>query len=302
MTSVAIVINNFNYGSYIREAIESALNQDLPAHRVIVVDDGSTDDSWDVITSFGSDITAIRQRNTGQLSAIERGVQEAKSSDVVALLDADDIASPKRVRALADAYAAFPAAGWVFHDLIHSATPASSLLSADGQLAYGSIDERNAIRRGRSSYVAPATSGLSFRSHVIASWRPYPVSRGIWISDNYLKFLAQAYAPGVHIPQPLGVLRIHGRNRYTSSQDNSVMRNGISLATAHALLTHHPQLKQQAYSLLKRSWAEQDSHRDLCEIRDDLRRMLPWHLRTWFQVRPYLSGLKQTLPTADRIR
>ena len=56
--NVAIIISNYNYGEYVLEAIDSALNQTYPNIRVYVLDDGSSDDSWDKISSITDEIYA----------------------------------------------------------------------------------------------------------------------------------------------------------------------------------------------------------------------------------------------------
>ena len=62
---VTILINNYNYGRYLREAIDSALGQTYPFREVVVVDDGSTDNSRDIIRSYGSKILPILKENGG---------------------------------------------------------------------------------------------------------------------------------------------------------------------------------------------------------------------------------------------
>ena len=61
--NVAIIISNYNYGEYVLEAIDSALNQTYPNVRVYVLDDGSSDDSWNKISSITDEIT-IEEMNT----------------------------------------------------------------------------------------------------------------------------------------------------------------------------------------------------------------------------------------------
>ena len=87
---VSIVINNYNYGRYIGAAIDSALAQTWNPLEVIVVDDGSTDDSWAVIESYGERVHAIRQANGGQGAAYNTGLA-ASRGEWVLFLDSDDM-------------------------------------------------------------------------------------------------------------------------------------------------------------------------------------------------------------------
>src|SRR5579872_2544425 len=90
----SVIINNYNYGAYVAEAIKSALNQNYKPLEVIVVDDGSTDNSREVISSFGDRILAIYQKNGGQNSACNAGWLKAKGNFVL-FLDADDVLLPE---------------------------------------------------------------------------------------------------------------------------------------------------------------------------------------------------------------
>ena len=75
---VSIVINNYNYGRFVGSAIESALEQSYSNTEVIVVDDGSTDTSREVIASFGDRIGAVLKANGGQASAYNAGFAASK--------------------------------------------------------------------------------------------------------------------------------------------------------------------------------------------------------------------------------
>ncbi|WP_424449977.1 glycosyltransferase family 2 protein [Paraburkholderia kirstenboschensis] len=99
----SVVIANYNYGRFLRQAIESALTQDWPHIEIIVVDDGSTDDSADVIRSFGEVVTAIFQENGGQRVANNVGFARS-SGDVVIFLDADDVLVPGALRSIASVW------------------------------------------------------------------------------------------------------------------------------------------------------------------------------------------------------
>jgi len=93
---VSIIIPSYNYASYLPEAIRSALAQTHRPIEVIVVDDGSTDDTPQVAASFGDAIRYIRQPNAGLSAARNRGIAEA-TGDLLVFLDADDILDPTMV-------------------------------------------------------------------------------------------------------------------------------------------------------------------------------------------------------------
>ncbi|WOD20695.1 glycosyltransferase [Paraburkholderia kirstenboschensis] len=99
----SIVIANYNYGHFLRQAIESALAQDWDQREIIVVDDGSTDHSADVIHSYGERIKAIFEKNGGQRDANNVGF-ERSVGDVVIFLDADDVLMPGALRAIASVW------------------------------------------------------------------------------------------------------------------------------------------------------------------------------------------------------
>lgn len=93
---VSVIIPNYNYARYLRQAIDSALAQTYPAVEVVVVDDGSVDDSAMVAESYGTRIKFIRQRNRGVSAARNRGVWES-TGEYLAFLDADDYWVPAKL-------------------------------------------------------------------------------------------------------------------------------------------------------------------------------------------------------------
>lgn len=96
---LSVVIPNFNDGRFLAQAIDSELALGWPDVEVIVVDDGSTDDSRDVIERHGPRIRGHFQPNRGQLEACNAGF-EMSSGEAVLFLDADDVVSPDAARAL----------------------------------------------------------------------------------------------------------------------------------------------------------------------------------------------------------
>jgi glycosyltransferase involved in cell wall biosynthesis len=87
---VSAIIPNHNYAKYVVEAVESVLNQSYTNLEVIVVDDGSTDQSLEILQVFGERIVVISQKNAGVSAARNAGVV-ASSGEYIAFLDADDI-------------------------------------------------------------------------------------------------------------------------------------------------------------------------------------------------------------------
>jgi glycosyltransferase involved in cell wall biosynthesis len=110
---VSVVIPVFNGEKYLRQAIRSALEQTLPPHEVIVVDDGSTDSSREIASSFGSAVICLSQDHKGASAA--RNLAAANSTgDWIAYLDADDYWLPGKLARQAAAIQASPDAGLVY--------------------------------------------------------------------------------------------------------------------------------------------------------------------------------------------
>lgn len=91
--SVAVVVPAYNYGRFIADAIRSVLDQTRPPSEIIVVDDGSTDETAAVVRGFGDALMYIRQDNAGVGAARNRGVSES-TSELISFLDADDTWEP----------------------------------------------------------------------------------------------------------------------------------------------------------------------------------------------------------------
>jgi glycosyltransferase involved in cell wall biosynthesis len=93
---ISVVIPTFNREKTIRRAIDSVLNQDLLPCEIIVVDDGSTDKTYNILKSYNTQIKAITQIHSGVSSARNRGIKEAKGL-WIAFLDSDDEWLPNKL-------------------------------------------------------------------------------------------------------------------------------------------------------------------------------------------------------------
>src|SRR5579862_8217266 len=95
---VTILITCYNTGRFLRASVDSALAQNYSPLEVVVVDDGSTDDTAEIMASYGPQILGIRQENKGCAGARNAGL-EISTGEVVVILDSDDLLVPGAVEA-----------------------------------------------------------------------------------------------------------------------------------------------------------------------------------------------------------
>ena len=91
-----MIIPNYNYAQYVGQAIESVLKQTYSNIELIVVNNGSTDNSLEILTAYRNKIFLINQKNLGQSGARKSGLLQAKG-EFIAFLDADDIWEPQKI-------------------------------------------------------------------------------------------------------------------------------------------------------------------------------------------------------------
>jgi glycosyltransferase involved in cell wall biosynthesis len=208
--TTSVVINNFNYARFLPAAIESALGQTRAGLEVIVVDDGSTDTSREVIASYGAAIRPVLKPNGGMASAINAGCEIARG-DVVLLLDADDLLDPEAIETVL--------ASWTPETvMVHARL---QLIDEEGKPLRGTVpahwlplddgDVRPALL-SRGSYSTTVTSGLALRRDALLRALPIPEDLFRQGADGYLvramPFLGRVTA----VDRPLGYYRHHGRN------------------------------------------------------------------------------------------
>jgi glycosyltransferase involved in cell wall biosynthesis len=168
----SIIITVYNCGAHVGAAIESALTQSYQPIEVIVVNDGSTDDTAEVLARFGNRIAVITQPNRGQLSAANAGFARS-SGDLVCFLDADDLLDPDTIERICRAWT--PTTSKVHFRLrmidADGAPIGARLLPPYRALPQGDL---SATLRRFGFYSTPPTSGNAFARRVLQEIMPLP--------------------------------------------------------------------------------------------------------------------------------
>ncbi len=212
---VSIVITNYNYAQFLPESIESALSQRYHPLEVLVIDDGSTDHSRQILEQYAATgkVRVIYQENQGQALAFQRGVAEANGEYLV-FLDADDIL-------LADAVAECMA---VADPQVSRIQFFLRCVDSDRRPLGWSVPEQMPKQRNvrplllqRGGYPAPPTSGNVWSRRFLEQVFPLRHSFGKLCADAYLAWLAPFFGDVVSVPRVLGEYRIHLANKFAQA-------------------------------------------------------------------------------------
>lgn len=207
---VSVVIDTYNYGHFIEEAVESVLSQDFPADRmeILVIDDGSTDDTAERVKKYGSRLKYFWKPNGGQASAFNLGFSKVRG-EIISLLDGDDYWFKDKLCCVVEEFEKHPEAGVVYHPLREYHVQTSEFKEAQFTPISGFVP--SSIKQVLL-YDGVMTT-CSYRRHVLQQLLPIPEELRIQ-ADGYIGNLAMFLAPVVAIDRPLGVYRIHGNNLY----------------------------------------------------------------------------------------
>ena len=253
---VSILINNYTYGRFLRAAIDSALTQTYSAVEVVVVDDGSTDNSKSIIKRYGDSITAVCKANQGQASSFNEGFKHC-TGDIICFLDADDVFVPRKIEQIVSCFVQQPEIGWCFHTLqLQDVRSGKSLGVTKGFPGEGCdrtqpCDFRDNIRAGNLPFYPVATSGLCFRRSLAEQILPMPLTFAKTSADRYLRAVCVGLAPGYFLAEPLTIQGIHGSNVSTMRKDRPFIPER-QIVTAYLLRTQFPTFSRYANRLFSR--------------------------------------------------
>jgi glycosyltransferase involved in cell wall biosynthesis len=234
--SVSVIIPSYNYARYLGEAIDSALGQTLPPLEVIVVDDGSTDDTPDVLAKYGDRIRVLRQKNAGVAVARNSGIAAARG-EYVAFLDADDVWLPRKLELQ---MARFDGSIGLVHCGVEFGS-AIQLPRVEGDVADALLLlEPDVIHAPGSTVVVPKRV-----AEEVGGFDPSLPASEDW--DFIYRVATRTRVAAV--PEPLVHYRKHGSGRH---DDIAKMERGMLLAFEKAFASGNRDLRRRAYARLYR--------------------------------------------------
>ncbi|MFC1535543.1 glycosyltransferase family 2 protein [Candidatus Neomarinimicrobiota bacterium] len=208
---ISVLVANYNYEDYVGEAVEAVLSQTYQNFELIICDDGSVDQSREIIRRYISDprIMLIEKENSGQASALNEAFAKS-TGEIICLLDSDDSFLPEKLESVFKAFQAHPDHGFCTHRTFPVNYRGRTLdMPIPRTLAQGWVAPSALHNGGGDGF--PSTVGLSFRRAVADVIFPSPTH--LFISpDGYLARSASFITNIIAIPEPLANYRLHDRN------------------------------------------------------------------------------------------
>jgi len=217
---VSVLIDTYNHERFIEQAIVSVLEQDFPAaeREIIVVDDGSTDRTPEIVKKFEPRVRLLRKENGGQASAFNAGIPECKG-EIIAFLDGDDWWAPGKLQAVADALASDMSIGLIGHGITEVFPDESQHVQLLNGAPKFRIDSEAGAQlfRLRKSFLG--TSRMTLRRAILREIGRVPEMLTIE-ADEYLFTLAGVLSDVMVLRESLTFYRLHPGNAFQVSRGN----------------------------------------------------------------------------------
>lgn len=219
---VTALVNAYNYARYLPFAINSVLRQTYPHIEIIVVDDGSTDHTRDVLAQYGQDVQLVRTINGGQGNAFNAGLARANGT-LTMLLDADDMWLPEKVERMVELAAQRPNAVLFYHR--HQNVDETGKEIGRPQ-PFPLVDGNYRARYLRSggTWWSPVTSVIAVRTNHVKRALPIPTYSVREGADTIVSDYCVLTGEIASVPDPLTLRLLHGSNLYASGRDDATYR------------------------------------------------------------------------------
>jgi hypothetical protein len=224
---LSVVIPSYNYEAYVGRAVASALAIDWPDVEVVVVDDGSTDESVGVLRTFGKRITLLQQENSGPRVACNAGYV-ASTGDAVLFLDSDDVVDPAVARRAAEVWRTGVSKVQFQMRRIDSQGNSTGRAFPDFP-SRPSPDEVRAWMTSTGEYPTPPGSGNLYARSYLQQLFPLDDRCGD-ATDSACLAAAPFLGDVVTVDEPLVSYRVHGANRSGLRADPSRFTGQIERA------------------------------------------------------------------------
>lgn len=274
---VSIIVNNYNYERFLKEAIDSALNQTYPNVEVIVVDDGSTDNSRKIIAGYGERVISVLKENGGQASTFNEGFK-AGNGDVICFLDADDKLLPAAVESLLPCFKdeAVVKVHWRLQIIDENSSPTGNLLP-DESLPEGNFRD-DLIDNGPDSYLSSPTSGNAWSRKVLEKVLPIPEEDFRQGADGYLLTLTPLFGSIRCLEEPQAQYRMHGGNQFwCDTLDERIDRSLARYEKRARVLTER--LQTMGISADPQKWRQRNDYyqwmQQTRQSTDELKKLIP---------------------------
>ena len=215
----SVLIDTYNHERFIEEAIVSVLEQDFPAsdREVLVVDDGSTDRTPEIVRKFEPRVRLLRKENGGQASAFNAGIPECEG-EIVAFLDGDDWWEESKLSIVAEELAANPEIGEIGHGLFEVDEAGKKLASnAPDRMYETRLKDTQQAKEFIPLRSFLGTSRLTVRRHILQGVVPLPEALRVE-ADEFLATHAAALGGARVLQRPLTNYRLHSGNLYQFSE------------------------------------------------------------------------------------
>lgn len=222
---VSVLIDTYNHERFIEQAIVSVLEQDFPSsdREFLVVDDGSTDCTPEIVKRFSPQVRLLRKENGGQASAFNAGIPECKG-EIIAFLDGDDWWASSKLSRVVQALSEDPSVGIVGHGIVNVQRDGSEQAETlrEGFRFRANTMEGARLFRRRGAFLG--TSRMTIRASLLHRIGNVPEAVEIQ-ADEYLFTLASVLAEAQILPEALTFYRRHGANRFEiADQDPQKLR------------------------------------------------------------------------------